>query len=66
MIKDRSSSNALEGWLFYVKNPGNPQLILITNRTCVGCHEAANEAHPYFDKNPQGILRDYVFVNLAR
>jgi hypothetical protein len=28
---------------------------------CHGCHEAANEEHPYFDKNKTGLVRDYLF-----
>jgi hypothetical protein len=28
---------------------------------CLGCHEAANEEHPYFDKNKGDAFRDYLF-----
>ncbi len=65
MVKDRKNEKAQEGWLYYVRNPGSPQIMLMKGRFCIGCHEAANEAHPYFDKNMQGIFRDYIFLNVV-
>ncbi len=65
MVKNRKNENAQDGWLYYVRNPGSPQVKLIDNRFCIGCHEAANEIHPYFDNNLEGIFRDYVFLNVA-
>jgi len=66
MVKDRNNKDAQKGWLFYVKNPGNEPPTLIKNLTCIGCHEAANENHPYFDNNLKSIFRDYVFINIAK
>jgi len=64
MVKDSKSPNSLDGWKYYMAMPGGkPQLI--TGRMCVGCHEAANEQHPYFDQNKEAIFRDYLFVKIA-
>ena len=66
MVKDRHNQEAQDGWLYYVRNPGSPQVTLIKSQFCVGCHDAANEVHPYFDNNLEGMYRDYVFLNVAR
>ncbi len=66
MVKNRKNEDALDGWLYYVRNAGSPQVRLINTRFCVGCHEAANEVHPYFDNNLEGMFRDYVFLNVAK
>ncbi len=64
MVKDSKSLNSLDGWKYYMVEPaGEPQLI--SGRMCVGCHEAANEQHPYFDQNKDAIFRDYLFVKIA-
>ncbi len=65
MVKNSKSKSALNGWLYYNKEPGKP-VMLIRGRMCVGCHEAANEPHPYFDKNTKGIFRDYCFAKYAK
>jgi len=65
MVKDARSKSALNGWRYYNKEPGKP-LLLVEGRMCVGCHEAANEPHPYFDKNIRGIFRDYLFAKYAK
>jgi hypothetical protein len=66
MVKDRKNENAQDGWLYYARNAVSPKVRLITSRFCVGCHEAANEIHPYFDNNLEGLFRDYVFLNVAK
>lgn len=64
MVKDSKSSRSIDGWKYYMAEPGGePQLI--SGRMCVGCHEAANEQHPYFDQNKEAIFRDYLFVKIA-
>jgi hypothetical protein len=65
MKKDIKYPEALNGWVYYMKKPGEPAME-IKWRMCVGCHEAANEKHPYFDRNKEGMFRDYLFVNIAR
>ena len=64
MVKDSKSRNSLDGWKYYMVEPGKKPL-LVSGRMCVGCHEAANEQHPYFDKNRDAMFRDYLFVNIA-
>jgi hypothetical protein len=65
MVKNARSTQALHGWFYYVKKPRKP-LIRIDGRLCIGCHEAANESHPYFDKNKKGIFRDYLFASYVK
>ena len=65
MVKDRSHSRALDGWLYYLKKPGK-DAVLIQERMCVGCHEAANEEHPYFDGNKKRLFRDYLYIPLGK
>jgi hypothetical protein len=61
MVKDSRSLQAVNGWLYYVvKGDNNPHLI--TSNMCNGCHEAANEKHPYFDGNVNNSFRDYLFT----
>lgn len=66
MVKDSSNEDAKEGWLYYVRQPGEKQATLIKGRMCIGCHEAANERHPYFDGNTADVFRDYIFVDIAK
>lgn len=66
MVKDTTNPKARDGWLYYVRNPNNPGIIQIESRFCSGCHEAANESHPYFDLNPSSQFRDYIFVDLIK
>jgi hypothetical protein len=65
MVKDTRSRLAQDGWVYYKKSPGQP-LQTVEGRMCIGCHEAANEPHPYFDKNTTGIFRDYLFTKYAK
>jgi hypothetical protein len=60
MVKRSGAAGSMDGWLYYMKQPGGP-VVHVTGRLCAGCHEAANEMHPYFDKNEKGIFRDYLF-----
>jgi cytochrome P460 len=53
------------GWSYYMKKPGN-KIMKVESKMCIGCHEAANERHPYFDKNKEGIFRDFLFVSFVR
>jgi hypothetical protein len=61
MKKESKNKQALNGWVYSIKRPGK-EPVVVTTRMCVGCHESANEGHPYFDKNKKGLFRDYVFV----
>ncbi|OHD67378.1 MAG: hypothetical protein A2W19_00235 [Spirochaetes bacterium RBG_16_49_21] len=65
MVKNLKSKLSLHGWFYYVKHPGKP-ITRIDGRLCIGCHEAANEPHPYFDKNAKGIFRDYLFTSYIK
>jgi hypothetical protein len=60
MVKNSAAPGAQAGWLYYLKRPGR-QPAPVTGRMCHGCHEAANEEHPYFDKNKKGLFSDYLF-----
>ncbi len=61
MVKDLSSRAANNGWRYFMKAKNKP-VMEVKSRMCIGCHEAANEPHPYFDKNKKGLFRDYLFV----
>jgi hypothetical protein len=61
MVKRRTSEKAANGWLYYVQPP-NGEVMLVGNKLCTGCHDAANEPHPYFDKNASENFRDYIFT----
>lgn len=65
MVKDSRSPDAINGWVYYMKKPGK-DAVEITWRMCVGCHEAANEKHPYFDGNKNDMFRDYLFTLIAK
>ncbi len=66
MVKESTNEYAQAGWLYFVRQPGEKQAKLLHGRMCIGCHEAANDKHPYFDGNATGIFRDYIFVNIAK
>jgi hypothetical protein len=61
MIKNSKSTQSVSGWIYYLKKPGESPAVIKT-KMCNGCHEAANEKHPYFDGNPDDSFRDYIFV----
>jgi len=65
MKKNSKSPDSIEGWMYYVRKPGM-KIMFIKGRMCVGCHEAANERHPYFDGNEEGIFRDYIFTPILK
>lgn len=64
MVKDSSDNKSQNGWVYYLKKGRETKRIY--GRMCIGCHEAANEKHPYFDRNEKEIFRDYVFVPVGR
>jgi hypothetical protein len=61
MVKRSNDPKAQNGWLYYVKFPPK-KITRVDGKMCIGCHEAANEQHPYFDKNAKNIFRDYLFT----
>lgn len=65
MYKNSSDRDSIDGWVYYVTMPGRAAMS-VGGRKCVGCHEAANEPHPYFDGNKKGIFRDYLFAPFVR
>ncbi len=65
MVKDKKNKKSLNGWFYYMQAP-DMKPMRIDGRMCMGCHEAANEEHPYFDKNPEGLFRDYLFIKIAK
>jgi hypothetical protein len=64
MYKNGAHQEAQGGWLYYLYKPGG-KMVRIKGRMCVECHVAANEPHPYFDRNAAGIFRDYLFAPFA-
>ncbi|HOP65385.1 MAG TPA: cytochrome P460 family protein [Spirochaetota bacterium] len=65
MEKRGSDPESLNGWRYYLKKPAE-KTVEVRTRMCVGCHEAANEKHPYFDGNRDEIFRDYLFISIAK
>lgn len=65
MEKNSSDPEAIHGWEYYMKKPAE-DAVEVKSRFCVGCHEAANEKHPYFDENKEEIFRDYLFSPIAK
>jgi hypothetical protein len=65
MVRNDTSPAAQQGWLYYVRKPGK-RVTRVDTKMCIGCHEAANEPHIYFDKNTKGIFRDYLFSLFVR
>lgn len=65
MIKESKDPEAINGWVYYMKKPGE-ETMEVKWRMCVGCHEAANEKHPYFDGNKNEMFRDYLFTLIAK
>ncbi len=65
MMKDSKNPGSINGWIYHMKKPGMDP-VEVKWRMCVGCHEAANEKHPYFDGNKENIFRDYLFIKIAR
>ena len=65
MVKDSENKDAKDGWLYYMIPPGKDAK-MIKGKMCHGCHEAANEEHPYFDKNKNSIFRDYLFAPFVK
>ena len=61
MVKDSQSPHAKDGWLFFMKAPDKPSMF-VAGKMCHGCHIAANEKHPFFEQNPTGEFRDFVFI----
>ena len=66
MKKDSIHQDALDDWIYYLAKPGEKFAKPIKGRMCIGCHEAANDKHPYFTGNPRGIFCDYVFIGIAK
>jgi len=65
MVKESKDPDAINGWVYYMKKPGK-EAVEVKWRMCVGCHEAANEKHPYFDGNKSEMYRDYLFTLIAK
>jgi len=65
MVKDEKNIMSADGWLYYMKKPGK-DVAHIKSKMCIGCHEAANDRHPYFDENKKRIFRDYLFAKFAK
>lgn len=61
MVKNRTDSRSVNGWLYYMQQPGK-DVVFVESKMCSGCHDAANEKHPYFDKNEDEDYRDFIFV----
>ncbi len=62
MYKDPGNPAALKGWVWGVKDLATGRENSKTYDFCATCHANANEAHPYGDRNPGKLFRDYVFL----
>ncbi len=62
MVKSPKDPLAKGGWIWISKDLASGKETVFATKFCVGCHANANEAHPYADKNPKGLFRDYVFI----
>jgi hypothetical protein len=62
MIKDPDDPRAKAGWVWVVREGAAGAESVIDAPFCVDCHGYANQPNPYGDKNPDGELRDYVFL----
>ncbi|MBN1523630.1 MAG: cytochrome P460 family protein [Spirochaetales bacterium] len=61
MVKDSQSPQAINGWLWIVKTPGDPAENVFTSKFCLECHLDANESHSLGAGNINEEFRDYVF-----
>jgi len=61
MVKDSKNRDARDGWIYFMRPPGG-EFMRMDGKMCTGCHSAANEASPYFDRNPGEDFRDFVFA----
>jgi hypothetical protein len=61
MVKRPSDPRSLGGWLWITKQMPGGRETVFPGDYCFTCHENANEAHPYGDKNPNQDFRDYVY-----
>jgi hypothetical protein len=62
MIKRPGHKLARGGWLWVTRDPAAGTERIIDYELCYDCHAAANEPHPYADRNPSGQFRDFVFL----
>lgn len=61
MIKAPDDPDARGGWVWVVKDLASGKETVMTTTFCQSCHGNANTAHPYGDRNPQGLFRDFLF-----
>ncbi len=62
MVKAPGDPAAIDGWIWVVKDLSTGTESVMDADFCATCHAAANEAHPYGDKNPAEAFRDGVFI----
>lgn len=63
MVKDSSHPLAHDGWIYFM-TPSTASAEPLRSQMCLGCHEAANDRHIYFDRNEEELFRDYLFIRL--
>ena len=63
MIKRGGHALARGGWLWVIGDPSTGTEKVVDHELCHDCHAAANEPHPYSDRNPGGDFRDFVFLS---
>lgn len=61
MVKASENTASQDGWLYYMQKHGETAT-RIDGNMCIGCHEAANDRHIYFDRNSERAFRDYIFI----
>jgi hypothetical protein len=61
MVKAQDDPRSIGGWLWVVRDPAAGTENISGEGFCIGCHESANESHPYGTGNPDANFRDYVF-----
>ncbi len=62
MYKDPENPEALRGWVWGMKDLVSGVENKMNYDFCITCHDNANEAHPYGDRNPGNLFRDFVFL----
>lgn len=61
MVKAPDDPRAQGAWLWLVKDAKADGFTVMEKDFCVSCHVAANERHPYGDRNQDGAFHDYLF-----
>lgn len=61
MVKNATHEDALEGWIWVMRDPASGEETRVTDSYCLTCHANANEEHPYGTGNGEEAFRDFIF-----